>query len=126
MRDDDKRLYFENLFELQDFKDGEISTRVLVKYGNFSSTLICMKSGQSIDTHNSTGDACIQVLEGEGILAANGEETILIPGSYVFIPASIHHAVRATNNLTMLLCLSHNVPDEEFYRDTDDTSYARP
>jgi len=46
------------------------------------------------------------VLEGKGILTLEGQDILLEPGVFVFMPANAPHALKAEENLAFLLTLS--------------------
>ena len=64
---------------------GQIVSRTLAQNKAVSVTLFAFDKGEEISTHDSTGDAMVQVLEGKGM------------------PAKVPHAVYAEESFKMLL-----------------------
>lgn len=60
-----------------------------------SITLFAFDKGTEISTHESTGDAMVQVLEGTGCFTVDGKEYLVHPGEVLVMPANVPHAVSA-------------------------------
>lgn len=101
-----------DLLGLVRFTEDGIHSQVLGKSESFSCALLCLSKGNRIDTHESTGKACIQVLKGSGVLAAESERHSLRAGSFIFLPERLPHSIEAGEDLAFLLCLSHLIPPE--------------
>src|SRR5687768_17470077 len=61
---------------------------------------------QELTEHTSTSRALIQVLKGEGEFTVDGASRVLTAGDLLHLPPGTPHAVRATNEMTMLLTLA--------------------
>ena len=59
--------------------------------------------GEEISTHDSTGDAMVQVLEGKGKFTVGGKEHFCCAGDVLIMPAKVPHAVYAEESFKMLL-----------------------
>jgi len=94
-----------DLHAMIDFPADGILSKVLLKSDDFNHTLFCMAKATDISEHTSTRDAFVTVLQGKGVFFLNGEEIALKPGMFLFIPANTPHAVRADDNLAILLSL---------------------
>ena len=73
---------------------GQIVSRTLAQNKAVSVTLFAFDKGEEISTHDSTGDAMVQVLEGKGKFTA---------GDVLIMPAKVPHAVYAEESFKMLL-----------------------
>lgn len=85
-------------------QDGIVSKTILEQpYGEVS--LFMMSKGQSLSEHTSSHPAIVHVLQGEGIVQLAGVDHTVQPGSWVFMPPHLPHAVEATQDLVFLLTL---------------------
>lgn len=83
-----------------------VLSKVLLKLPYSQYTLFCLAAGTDISEHTSTRNAVVQVIEGRGILNLEGQDILLEPGVFVFMPANAPHALNAQENLAFLLTLS--------------------
>ena len=74
---------------------GQIVSRTLAQNKAVSITLFAFDKGTEISTHESTGDAMVQVLEGTGCFTVDGKEYLVHPGEVLVMPANVPHAVSA-------------------------------
>lgn len=96
-------LRFQNQIE---YPQNGVLSKVLLKDQNCQYTLFCLAAGTEISEHTSSRNATINVIEGKGILTLNGEDILLEPGVFVFMPAHAPHALKTEFNLAFLLTLS--------------------
>ena len=82
---------------------GQIVSRTLAQNKAVSVTLFAFDKGEEISTHDSTGDAMVQVLEGKGKFTVGGKEHFCSAGDVLIMPARIPHAVYAEKSFKMLL-----------------------
>ena len=82
---------------------GQIVSRTLAQNPYVSITLFAFAEGEEISTHDSAGDAMVQVLEGTGRFTVGGEEHLIHAGEALVMPAGIPHAVFAPEAFKMLL-----------------------
>lgn len=82
---------------------GQIVSKTLAQNGAVSVTLFAFAKDEEISTHDSTGDAMVQVLEGIGKFTVGGKEHICKTGDVLIMPAKIPHAVHAVENFKWLL-----------------------
>ena len=82
---------------------GQIVSRTLAQNPYVSVTLFAFAEGEEISTHDSAGDAMVQVLEGTGRFTVGGEEHLVHAGEALVMPAGIPHAVFAPEAFKMLL-----------------------
>ena len=82
---------------------GQIVSKTLVQNGAVSITLFAFSKGEEIGTHDSNGDAMVQLLEGSGRFTVGGEEHLCRAGEALVMPAKVPHAVYALEDFKMLL-----------------------
>ncbi len=93
----------ENLAELVAIQPGQIVSKTLAQNKAVSLTLFAFAKGEEISTHESSGDAMVQVLEGTGQFTVDGKEYVLNAGQVLVMPAQKPHAVYAKEDFKMLL-----------------------
>ena len=81
---------------------GQIVSRTLAQNKAVSVTLFAFDKGEEISTHDSTGDAMVQVLEGKGKFTVGGKEHFCCAGDVLIMPAKVPHAVYAEESFKML------------------------
>lgn len=100
-----------NLFDLIQYPEKGILSKMLFKDENCQYTLFCLAKGTEIEEHTSTRNALVSVIEGEGIFTLKGEKIALKTGVVISIPANSPHGLEAEENLAFLLTLSeHDKP----------------
>ncbi|NUR09955.1 MAG: cupin domain-containing protein [Nocardioidaceae bacterium] len=65
-------------------------------------TLIAMKNGTVLGEHESPGEATLQVLEGQVVLHADGEEWEAGTGDHMVIPLHRHDLAARTDSVVLL------------------------
>ena len=83
--------------------EAQVVSRTLAQNPYVSVTLFAFAEGEEISTHDSAGDAMVQVLEGTGRFTVGGEEHLVHAGEALVMPAGIPHAVFAPEAFKMLL-----------------------
>jgi quercetin dioxygenase-like cupin family protein len=66
-------------------------------------TLMHFAAGQELSEHTSTARALVQVLAGSGDFTFHGRTRLLKAGDLLHLPPRLPHAVRAVEDMTMLL-----------------------
>lgn len=61
--------------------------------------LVCFEPGQFIPVHRPGVDLSLVVLEGEGLLVADGHEEHVVGGTVAFVPAGEARGLKATTRL---------------------------
>lgn len=82
-----------------------IASRVLAKTSGGNVTLFAFDAGQGLTEHTSPFDALVMVLEGALLLTIGGSPVRATPGTIVRMPATVPHAVEATERAKMLLVM---------------------
>lgn len=93
--------------EVEDSEKGVFS-KVLFKDDCCQYTLLSLAENTEISEHASTRNATVNVIEGGGMLTLEGREIPLEQGVFVFMPANAPHALKAHENLLLLLTLSEH------------------
>ncbi|MDV2995304.1 MAG: hypothetical protein N4J56_004958 [Chroococcidiopsis sp. SAG 2025] len=89
-----------------EYPQAGVLSKVLIKDSCCQYTLFCLAADTEISEHTSTRNATVNVLEGKGILTLEGQDIVLEPGVFIFMPANAPHALKAEENLAFLLTLS--------------------
>lgn len=84
-------------------RDGEVVSKTLAQNDAVSITLFAFAKGEEISTHDSTGDAFVQVIEGTGRFVVGGEERRVQAGEVLVMPAKVPHSLHADEPFKMLL-----------------------
>ena len=82
---------------------GQIVSKTLAQNKAVSITLFACSKDEEIGTHDSTGDAMVQVLEGVGRFTVGGTEHICKAGDVLIMPAKVPHAVYAEEDFKWIL-----------------------
>ena len=82
---------------------GQIVSKTLAQNDAVSITLFSFSKGEEIGTHESTGDAFVQVLEGTGKFTVDKKEYLVHAGETLVMPAKIPHSVYAEEDFKFLL-----------------------
>lgn len=81
---------------------GIVSQAVLTAPG-LRVTLFHFAAGQELSEHTSTARALVQILSGSCDFTFHGQTRLLKAGDLLHLPPKLPHAVRAVEDLTMLL-----------------------
>ena len=85
------------------YQEGQIVSRTLVQNRAVSLTLFAFDTGEEISSHESKGDAMVQVLDGTAKITIGGNNYQLSAGETVVMPAGVPHALEAVEPFKMLL-----------------------
>jgi quercetin dioxygenase-like cupin family protein len=91
------------LVDLVDYEKGRVVSRTFAQNEGLSLTLFAFDAGEGLSTHAASGDAMVQVLDGEVLLSIAGKEVEAKTGEIVVMPADIPHSVNAVKRFKMLL-----------------------
>jgi quercetin dioxygenase-like cupin family protein len=91
---------------LIEYPTAGVLSKVILQDGACQYTLFCLAAQTDISEHTSARNATVNVIEGRGVLTLEGQDIILEPGVFVFMPANAPHALKAEENLAFLLTLS--------------------
>ena len=82
---------------------GQIVSKTLSQNSAVSITLFAFDKGEEIGTHESIGDALVNVIEGTGKFIVDEQEYILNSGNCLVMPANKPHSVYAQEAFKMML-----------------------
>ena len=88
------------------FAPNGIVSRTLLRTANSRTVLFGFAQGQELTEHTSTQHAVIQILSGECEFSLAGKPRQLKAGDLLYMPPNLPHAVKATQQFSMLLTLS--------------------
>jgi quercetin dioxygenase-like cupin family protein len=91
------------LLDLVDYETGRIISRTFAQNDALSLTLFAFDQGEGLSTHAASGDAMVQVLDGEALLSIGGKKVKVKAGEVVVMPADVPHSVDAIKPFKMLL-----------------------
>jgi quercetin dioxygenase-like cupin family protein len=84
--------------------DGIVS-KTVVDEPRVKAVLFSMSAGQSLSEHTASMPASIHVLEGEASILLGETRHPSPPGTYIYMPANLNHAVDAVTDTVFLLHL---------------------
>ena len=85
------------------YQKGQIVSRTLVQNRAVSLTLFAFDTGEEISSHESKGDAMVQVLDGTAKITVGDNIYQLSAGETVVMPAGVLYALEAVEFFKMLL-----------------------
>ncbi len=91
------------LVDLVDYEKERVVSRTLAQTDALSLTLFAFDQGEGLSSHTASGDALVQVLDGEVLLTIGGNEVSAKAGEVVVMPANVPHSVEAIKPFKMLL-----------------------
>ncbi|HCG99526.1 MAG TPA: hypothetical protein DE036_07005 [Actinobacteria bacterium] len=102
------KIHIANINDLVEFaKEGTVS-KTLVDNAKSKIVLFMMSKGQSLSEHTAGTPAIIHVLSGTAKVRLDKEMHEATPGSLIFMPTKLVHAVDAEEDLVFLLTLVRN------------------
>ena len=81
--------------QLVDYQEGRVISRTLAQQPQFTLTLFSISQGEGISAHTASGDALVQILDGEAEIAIGDQHFNVKAGECIVMPRSIHHALDA-------------------------------
>lgn len=91
------------LADLVSYQQGQIVSKTLTQNNAVGLTLFAFDKGEEISSHESSGDAMVIALDGEGEITIDGGKHILKKGETIVMPAKKPHAVYAKEQFKMFL-----------------------
>ena len=86
-----------------EYQPGQIVSKTLAQNQAVSLTLFAFDKGEEISSHESDGDAMVNVLEGVGEITIGDKKYTLHGGESIIMPAKKPHAVYAVEPFKMFL-----------------------
>jgi quercetin dioxygenase-like cupin family protein len=94
-----------NLDAMVEFASDGIVSKTVVDEPRTKVVLFAMETGQSLSEHTASMPATIHILQGRASLLLGGERHDAPPGTWIYMPANLNHAVDAVENVVFLLTL---------------------
>jgi len=91
------------LKDLIDYQQGQVVSRTLAQVPTASITLFSLDAGEGISTHTTSGDAMVQILDGEAEITIGDKVLTVKEGETVIMPSDIPHGLEARKRFKMLL-----------------------
>ena len=89
--------------DLVSYQPGQVVSKTLAQNSAVSLTLFAFDKGEEISSHESSGDAMVVVLDGEGEITIGSEKHVVKAGETIVMPANTPHAVFAKEQFKMFL-----------------------
>ncbi len=94
-----------DLTTLVEFASDGIVSKTLVDEPRVKVVLFAFSAGQTLSEHTASMPAGIHVLQGKASILLGEERHEAGPGTYVYMPAHLSHAVEALEDMVFLLHL---------------------
>ena len=92
-----------NILGLVDYEEGRVVSRTLASKSAVGITLFAFDKGEGISAHSASGDAMVQILDGEALITIGEKEITASAGQVVVMPADVPHALQAVSRFKMIL-----------------------
>lgn len=92
-----------NLNELITYQKGQVLSMTIAQIPAANITLFALAEGEGISTHTTSGDAMVQILDGEAEITIGDQTLTVKAGETVIMPSDIPHALEARKAFKMLL-----------------------
>jgi quercetin dioxygenase-like cupin family protein len=91
------------LADLVNYQVGQVVSKTLTQNSSVSLTMFAFDKDEEISFHDSSGDAMVIVLDGQGEVTIGSNKYIVNKGETIIMPAKIPHAVYAKEQFKMML-----------------------
>lgn len=92
-----------NLKELISYQPGQVISRTIAQVPEANITLFSLEAGEGISTHTTSGDAMVQILDGEAEITIGDKVVNVKEGETIIMPSDIPHGLEARKRFKMLL-----------------------
>ena len=89
--------------DIVDLQDGKLQRKVLMENGGSSFSVIAIKKDEIIDTHTSTCDAAVYVIDGEIEIHFDAQKFTVEKGEILMFKKDTQHKVLAMKDSKFLL-----------------------
>lgn len=89
--------------DLVGYQEHQVASKTLVQNQAVGITLFSFDKGEGISSHTSTGDALVQILDGQAEITIDSAKYTLSAGEMIVMPAGHPHALYALERFKMLL-----------------------
>lgn len=87
------------------YQPKSIVSKHVIKRTTGNISLFAFDKGESLSPHSAPYDALVQIIEGKAIVIIDGKQHLLETGETIIMPATITHAIQATEKFKMLLTM---------------------
>lgn len=91
------------LAEQIDYQAGQVISKTLAQNPYVSVTLFSLDQGEGISTHTTSGDAMVQILDGQAEITIGQQVLNVGAGETVIMPSDVPHGLEARERFKMLL-----------------------
>lgn len=91
------------LVDLVDYQEGRVVSRTFAQNNAVSLTLFAFDQGEGLSAHTASGDAFVQILDGEAAITIGDNHVVVKSGEVVVMPAHVSHSLQADKRFKMLL-----------------------
>lgn len=91
------------LAEQIDYQEGQVISKTLAQNPHLSLTLFSLDRGEGISTHTTSGDAMVQILDGQAEITIGQQVINVGVGETIIMPSDIPHGLEARERFKMLL-----------------------
>jgi quercetin dioxygenase-like cupin family protein len=95
----------QDLADLVEYSNDSIVSKTLLSKRAGTLTLFAFDAGQGLSEHTSPYDAVVQVIDGRAAVTIGGEETEVLAGQIIVMPADVPHSVVAKDRFKMVLTM---------------------
>lgn len=92
-----------NLKERIAYQQGQVISMTIAQIPSVNITLFSLDEGEGISTHTTSGDAMVQILDGEAEITIGDTLLTVKEGETVIMPSDIPHSLEARKRFKMLL-----------------------
>ncbi len=96
------------LADLIEYQPGQIVSMTIAQIPTANITLFSLDKGEGISTHTTSGDAMVQVLDGEAEITIGDKVIVVKEGETVIMPSDIPHGLEAKKRFKLLLTVIKN------------------
>lgn len=94
-----------NLKEEVVYQTHQVTSRTIVKNKEVTMTLFAFDKGEGLSSHASSGDALVQVIDGQVKITIDNQDYMLKEGDSIIMPANINHSLEEVKKFKMLLTI---------------------
>jgi quercetin dioxygenase-like cupin family protein len=99
----------QTLIDLVDYQEGRVVSRTLAQNKVMNMTLFAFDKGEGLSTHTATGDAFVDIIDGEASITIGDKTVSVKTGEVVVMPANVPHSLDADERFKMLLVVVKSV-----------------
>ncbi|MGB9882613.1 MAG: cupin domain-containing protein [Methanomassiliicoccales archaeon] len=98
-----------NLETMIEFAKEGIVSKTFLDTPDLKMVLFCMAKGQSLSEHTASMPASIHVMRGKAMIILGENKYEALPGTWIYMPAELKHAINALEDFVFLLTLHKSI-----------------